>query len=168
MIHGITPGPMLISQHPELFWGLIASMFVGNIFLIVINLPLVGVWASLLKVDFSLLMPIITFITYTGAFAINNSLFDLGIMTFAGLLGFWLKAGGYDLSALALGMFLGKTLETNLITTMVVYDGNLLNMMLQRPIGGTFMLIVFVVIIYLVGRGVYNFTKNGLNRAIKK
>ena len=72
------------------------------------------------------------------------------------------------MSALALGMFLGKTLETNLITTMVVYDGNLLNMMLQRPIGGTFMLIVFVVIIYLVGRGVYNFTKKGLNRAIKK
>ena len=168
MIHGITPGPMLISQHPELFWGLIASMFVGNIFLIVINLPLVGVWASLLKVDFSLLMPIITFITYTGAFAINNSLFDLGIMTFAGLLGFWLKAGGYDLSALALGMFLGKTLETNLITTMVVYDGNLLSMMLQRPIGGTFMLIVFAVIIYLVGRGVYNLTKNGINKAIKK
>ena len=92
---------MLISQHPELFWGLIASMFVGNIFLIVINLPLVGVWASLLKVDFSLLMPIITFITYTGAFAINNSLFDLGIMTFASLLGFWITEGGYNLSALA-------------------------------------------------------------------
>lgn len=152
MIHGITPGPMLISQHPELFWGLIASMFIGNLLLIIINLPLVGVWASLLKVDFSLLMPIITVITYTGAFAINNSLFDLLIMTCAGLLGFLLKAGGYDLSALALGMFLGKTLESNLITTMVVYDGNLLSMILDRPIGGTFMVIIILVIAVMIGR----------------
>jgi len=156
MIHGITPGPMLISQHPDLFWGLIASMFIGNIFLIIINLPLVGVWASLLKVDFSLLMPIITFITFTGAFAINNSIFDLGVMTLAGFIGFWLKAGGYDLSALALGMFLGRTLESNLVTIMVVYDGNLLSMILNRPVGGTLLVIVFAIIVVMLGRAVRN------------
>ena len=80
----------------------------------------------------------------------------------------WLKAGGYDLSALALGMFLENTQKQILITTMVVYDGNLLNMMLQRPIGGTFMLIVFAVIIYLVGRGVYNLKEEWPQQSYKK
>jgi len=165
MIHGITPGPMLISQHPDLFWGLIASMFIGNIFLLIINLPLVGVWASLLKVDFSLLMPIITMITFTGAFAINNSIFELGLMVGAGLLAFFLKAGGYDLSALALGMFLGSTLESNLITTMVVYDGNLFNMIASRPIGGTMMVIIFLIVAVSIGKFIRETVKR---RAAKK
>ena len=167
MIHGITPGPMLINQHPDLFWGLIASMFVGNILLLITNLPLVGVWASLLKVDFSLLMPIITFITFTGAFAINSSIFDLGVMTFAGLIGFWLKAGGYDLSALSLGMFLGKTLEQNLITTMVMYDGSLISMIFDRPIGGTFMVIIILIIIYLAGQGLRGYMRGRIDKQQK-
>ena len=167
MIHGITPGPMLITQHPDLFWGLIASMFIGNLFLIIINLPLVGIWASLLKVDFSLLMPIITIITYTGAFAINNSIFDLGIMTAAGLLGFWLKAGGYDLSALALGMFLGPTLEKNLISTLVIYDGSLFRMIASRPVGGTMLVIVLLVVVFMLGRTVYNVSKSRMQKRLK-
>lgn len=158
---------MLINQHPDLFWGLIASMFVGNILLLITNLPLVGVWASLLKVDFSLLMPIITFITFTGAFAINSSIFDLGVMTFAGLIGFWLKAGGYDLSALSLGMFLGKTLEQNLITTMVMYDGSLISMIFDRPIGGTFMVIIILIIIYLAGQGLRGYMRGRIDKQQK-
>ncbi len=166
MIHGVTPGPMLISQHPDLFWGLIASMFIGNIFLLIINLPMVGLWASMLKIDFSFLMPVITMITFTGAFAINNSVFDLGVMVAAGLLGFWLKAGGYDLSALSLGMFLGKTLEQNLITTMVVFDGSLFKMIANRPIGGTMMLIVFAVMIFMFGRFLRSVVKKNAHKRL--
>jgi putative tricarboxylic transport membrane protein len=151
MIHGIQPGPLLITQHPDLFWGLIASLFVGNIMLIVLNLPLVGGWASLLKINFKVLMPVITIITFTGAYAINNSIFDLGLMTLFGVIGFFLKATGYDLAALAIGMFLGPQLESSLVQTMVIYDGSLVTMVLNSPIAGTlFVLIVGVVAFSLV------------------
>jgi putative tricarboxylic transport membrane protein len=147
MIHGIQPGPLLISQHPNLFWGLVASMFLGNIFLLIINLPCVGLWASLLKINFSLLMPVITIVTFTGAYAINNSVFDLGIMVVAGILGFFLKAGGYDLTALAIGLFLGPILENSLTSTMILYDGHLLAMPFDRPIAGTLTVITLLIII---------------------
>lgn len=147
MIHGVQPGPLLISQHPDLFWGLVASMFIGNIFLLIINLPLVGVWASLLKIDFHLLMPIITVITFTGAYAINNSVFDLALMIVFGVLGFFLKAAGYDLAALAIGLFLGPQLESSLVQTMVLYNGNLLNMVFDRPIAGMFCAVILVVLL---------------------
>src|SRR5690625_5851850 len=77
IIHGITPGPSLITQHPDMFWGLIASMYIGIVFLVIINLPFVGVFASLLKIPIKILMPIIIIISFTGAFAVNYSVFDL-------------------------------------------------------------------------------------------
>ncbi len=151
MIHGIQPGPLLITQHPDLFWGLIASLFVGNVALLILNLPLVGGWASILKINFKALMPVITIITFTGAYAINNSIFDLGLMTLFGVIGFFLKATGYDLAALAIGMFLGPQLESSLVQTMVIYDGSLITMVLSSPIAGTlFVLIVGVVAFSLV------------------
>ena len=110
MVHGITPGPMFITEHSDLFWGLIASMFIGNVVLLIINLPLVGVWASLLRVDFSILMPLITFITFAGGYAINNSVFDMGIMVVTGMIGFFLSACGYNMAALAVGLFLSLSL----------------------------------------------------------
>jgi Uncharacterized protein conserved in bacteria len=165
MIHGIQPGPLLITQHPDLFWGLIASLFVGNIMLIVLNLPLVGGWASLLKINFKVLMPVITIITFTGAYAINNSIFDLGLMTLFGVIGFFLKATGYDLAALAIGMFLGPQLESSLVQTMVIYDGSLVTMVLNSPIAGTlFVLIVGVVAFSLVKRPRQDAEKEGLMR----
>jgi putative tricarboxylic transport membrane protein len=160
MIHGIQPGPLLITQHPALFWGLVASMFIGNILLLVINLPCVGMWASLLKIDFCLLMPIISIITFTGAFAINNSLFDLGIMVIVGIAGFFLKAGGYDLTALSIGLFLGPILETSLKNTMIIYDGNLLAMPPNRPIAGTLAGITILIILIMIIRTISTFCKN--------
>jgi len=96
-------------------------------------------------------MPVITIITFTGAYAINNSIFDLGLMTLFGVIGFFLKATGYDLAALAIGMFLGPQLESSLVQTMVIYDGSLVTMVLNSPIAGTlFVLIVGVVAFSLV------------------
>ena len=77
IVHGITPGPTLIAQHPDMFWGLVASMYIGNVFLIILNLPFVGVFASMLKTPANILMPIVMVITFTGALATNNSTFDI-------------------------------------------------------------------------------------------
>ena len=129
-------------------------MFIGNVFLLIINLPLVGVWASLLKIDFQLLMPIITVITFTGAYAINNSIFDLGLMTLFGVLGFFLKAADYDLAALAIGLFLGPQLEAALVQTMVLYNGNLLSMIFDRPIAGSFCGVILLVVLATIGKSV--------------
>lgn len=147
VVHGITPGPMLITEHPEIFWGLIASMFIGNILLLIINLPLVGIWASLLKIDFSLLMPIITFITFTGGFAINGSLFDLGVMVVCGVLGFFLGGTGYNMAALAVGMFLSGTLEDALAGTMTLYHGNMGAMLVDRPIAAVILASALLVVL---------------------
>ena len=160
VVHGITPGPMLITEHPEIFWGLIASMFIGNILLLIINLPLVGIWASLLKIDFSILMPIITFITFTGGYAINGSLFDLGIMVVCGLLGFFLGGTGYNMAALAVGMFLSGTLEDSLAGTMTLYHGNLMNMMLNRPIAAVILSAAVLVVLISSGKNLRRYVIN--------
>ena len=154
IVHGITPGPLFIAEHPDLFWGLIASMFIGNIMLLIINLPLVGLWASLLKVDFSILMPIITFITFTGGYAINNNLFDIGVMIVCGILGFFLRATGYNMAALAVGMFLSGTLEDALAGTMSLYHGNLFAMLGDRPIAAVIMAVCLIVVLLSSGKSI--------------
>ena len=153
IIHGITPGPLFITEHPDLFWGLVGSMLLGNVVLLIINLPLVGIWASLLKIDFSILMPLITFITFAGGFAINNSIFDLRVMVVCGFFGFFLSACGYNMAALAVGMFLSGTLESSFLGTMTIYKGNLLTALVSRPIGGVIFLLAVIML-------VYTFTKN--------
>ncbi len=154
IVHGITPGPLFITEHPDIFWGLIASMFIGNIMLLIINLPLVGVWASMLKIDFSILMPIITFITFTGGYAINNSLFDIGIMIVCGIFGFFLRATGYNMAAFAVAMFLSGTLEDSLAGTMTLYHGSLFAMLGDRPIAAVIMAICLVVVLWSSGKAI--------------
>jgi putative tricarboxylic transport membrane protein len=154
VMHGVTVGPLFISEHPEIFWGLIASMFIGNIMLLIINLPLVGVWASLLRVDFSILMPIITFITFTGGYAINSSMFDIGVMLVCGILGFFMGATGYNMAALAVAVFLSGTLEDALCGTMTVFHGSLFEMMGSRPIAAVIMACALLVILITSGRSI--------------
>jgi putative tricarboxylic transport membrane protein len=150
MIHGISPGPLLMTSHPELFWGLIASLYIGNVFLLIINLPLVGIFASLLKINFDILMPVITIVTFTGAYAINNSLFDLWVMVILGVVGFFLKCTDYDVAAMCIGIFLCGTVEQSLVQSMTMYDGSLLTMMLSRPIAGVLCLMMALVILYSI------------------
>ena len=157
MVHGITPGPMFITEHPDLFWGLIASMFIGNVVLLIINLPLVGVWASLLRVDFSILMPLITFITFAGGYAINNSVFDMGIMVVTGMIGFFLSACGYNMAALAVGLFLSSTLEDSFLGTMTLYKGHLLTALLDRPIAAVILAIALIVMVVSFGKSIKEF-----------
>jgi putative tricarboxylic transport membrane protein len=147
MIHGIVPGPTLINQHADLFWGLIASMYIGNVLLLIINLPLVGIFASLLKTPLNILMPIVLVVTITGAYSINNSFFDLALLIGFGILGFFMKRTGYDPAPLIIGLILGPTLETGLTQSLIIGNGNVWSFF-TRPISGIILGIGLFIIIY--------------------
>lgn len=136
LIHGITPGPSLINEHPSVFWGLIASMYIGNVLLLIINLPLVGVFASLLKLPIQIFMPVIAAITFTGAYAVNNSIFDLWLLIIFGVLGYFMRQTEYEPAPLVLGLILGPTIERSLTQSLIMGDGNFLYFF-TRPISGT-------------------------------
>lgn len=155
MIHGVTPGPLLMTSYPDLFWALIASMYIGNVLLLIINLPLVGVFASLLRVPINILLPVITVITFTGAYAINNSIFDLALLCIFGLLGFLMKQADYDLAPLAIGIFLGPTIEKGLVQALVMTDGSFW-MILSRPLSGTMLKLGIFIVLFGIIKSIVN------------
>lgn len=123
--HGIQPGPTLIAQHPDVFWGLIASMYIGNVFLMIINLPMVGVFASILKCPAKILMPIVMVITYTGAFATNGTTFDIVLLIVLGVLSYIVSKYGYSMAPLAVGICMASTLEQRFQQTMIMTRGDI-------------------------------------------
>ncbi len=135
LIHGITPGPLLVSSHPDLFWGLIASMFIGNLFLLIVNLPFVGVFASMLRTPLHILMPIVALVVMVGAYVLNNSFFDLGVLIVFGVVGYILRLVGYEFTPMVIGLFLGPAVEKGLMQTMVLLDGNIFGLF-ARPFSG--------------------------------
>lgn len=158
MMHGITPGPTLVLDHAELFWGLIGSMYIGNIFLLIINLPFVGVFAYTLKIPMNIMLPTVVIITMTGAYSINSSIFDLGLLIFFGVLGFVMKHTGYDPAPLAIGLILGPTLERGLVQGLIIGDGNILSFF-TRPISGIFLTIGVIIILYNIMKEVRSISK---------
>ncbi len=95
MIHGLRPGPMLFSTHPDFVWGLIASMYIGNVMLVILNMPLIGLWVRLLKVPYSVLMPLIITISAVGVYATDNNIFDMWVMFFFGVVGYLMRKMDY-------------------------------------------------------------------------
>lgn len=144
MIHAIIPGPMLITEHPGLFWGLIASMYIGNVMLLVLNLPLVPLFGSLVRMPPKILLPIIVTIAYAGAFSINNSLFDLWLLTIFGAIGYLMKRADFDPAPLVIGLVLGPTLERSFRQGLIMGDGHILSFF-QRPISGTILIVTLSV-----------------------
>ncbi|MGE0151550.1 MAG: tripartite tricarboxylate transporter permease [Reyranellaceae bacterium] len=124
MLRGIAPGPTLIDDKPDLFWGVIASMWLGNLMLLVINLPLVGIWARLLLVPYRVLFPVILLLCCIGVYSVNNNTFDLYLLAAFGLLGFALAALGFEAGPLVLGYVLGPLLEENFRRALSLADGN--------------------------------------------
>lgn len=126
--HGIQPGPALFTQHADVFWGLIASMYIGNVFLLVINLPMVGIFASLLRCPAKILMPIVMVITFTGAFATNGAVFDILVLIVLGVLAFIISKYGYSMAPLAVGICISSTLEQRFQQTVIAMRGNVANL----------------------------------------
>ncbi|MCD9153140.1 tripartite tricarboxylate transporter permease [Aeromicrobium duanguangcaii] len=125
MVQGVTPGPLLATQRPDIFWGVIASMYIGNVVLVVLNLPLIGVWVRLLQVPRSLLVPVITVVSIVGTYALNSSMLDVMVLLVAGVLGYVLTNYGYHLAPLALGLILGPFAERYLREGLFISQGDL-------------------------------------------
>ena len=123
-IHGIIPGPQVMTKQPELFWGMIVSMWIGNLMLVVINLPLVGVWVSLLRVPYRLLFPSIIVFCCIGVYSINNSPSDVIIAGAFGVIGYWLVKHDFEPAPLVLAFVLGPLIEENLRRAMLIARGD--------------------------------------------
>jgi putative tricarboxylic transport membrane protein len=132
-IHGIVPGPQVMTQQPQLFWGMIASMWLGNLMLVVINLPLVGVWVSLLRVPYRLLYPSIIVFCCIGIYSINNSAADVIISAIFGLFGYWLIKHEFEPAPMVLAFVLGPLMEENLRRAMLISRGDA-TVFVTRPI----------------------------------
>jgi putative tricarboxylic transport membrane protein len=146
LIHGISPGPTLISEHPDLFWGVIASMYIGNFMLLIFNLPLVGVFANIIKTPLFLLMPIVLLLCLVGVYSINNAILDVWLMIGFGLLGYIMRRLKYDSAPLVLALVLGPMMERSFREAMMISKGDL-TVFVTRPISATLITVGVLVMV---------------------
>ncbi|WP_394327822.1 tripartite tricarboxylate transporter permease [Nocardiopsis alborubida] len=151
LIQGVPPGPELVTQEPELFWGVINSMYVGNILLLIMSIPLVGLFVRILRVRPTILAPITVLITLVGVYTVRNSVFDIVLVVVFGLLGYLMKKFGFDPGPLVLAFVLGSLLESSLRRSLLLFDGDPTGF-LTRPISGTLLLLLAVVIMVPLAR----------------
>ncbi|MBI5440855.1 MAG: tripartite tricarboxylate transporter permease [Deltaproteobacteria bacterium] len=149
IIHGVTPGPLLLAEHPKLFWGVVASMYVGNAMLLVLNLPLIGLWVKLLKVPYSLLFPSIVLVCILGAYSLNNSITDVWFMLFFGVVGWLMKKLSLEGAPLILAFVLGPMMETALRQSLIKSSGSF-SIFVSRPISAGFLLMAAALFLFPV------------------
>ena len=123
-IHGVQPGPLLLKDHPEVFWGLVASMYIGNAILLILNLPLVGIFVNLLRIPYTWLVPIILIISVIGVYSVNSSVSDIWIMVLSGGVGYLLRKFGYEMAPLLLALVLGDRLEASFRLALTMSGGS--------------------------------------------
>jgi putative tricarboxylic transport membrane protein len=143
IIHGVTPGPLLLTSHPQLFWGVVASMYVGNIMLLVLNLPLISIWVKLLMVPYSILFPLILLLCFIGAYSVNNSMFDVALMMGFGIIGYLMRKLSLEAAPLILAFVLGPMLETSLRLALIKSGGSF-SIFFTRPISAIFLIISII------------------------
>jgi putative tricarboxylic transport membrane protein len=137
MIQGIVPGPQLISEHPDIFWGLVASFWIGNILLVLLNVPLIGVWVKLLAIPYRFLYPSALFFVCIGVYAANNDMFQVGETVVIGVLGYVLLRLGFHPAPILLGFVLGPRFEENFRRALLLSRGDLMTF-IDRPISAVF------------------------------
>jgi putative tricarboxylic transport membrane protein len=123
-IHGVSPGPLLLTENPEVFWGLVASMYVGNAVLLILNLPFVSVFVNLLRIPYGWLVPTILVISIIGVYSVNFNTADIWIMVVAGTIGYFLRKFGYEMAPLLLALVLGDRLEENFRLALTMSGGS--------------------------------------------
>jgi putative tricarboxylic transport membrane protein len=146
LIQGIQPGAQVMTKNPELFWGLIVSMWIGNLMLLVINLPLVGVWVTLLRVPYRLMYPSIIVFCCIGIYSINNAPTDVLIAALAVSFGYWLIKHDFEAAPLLLGFVLGPLMEENLRRAMLIARGDA-TVFITRPISGGLLAVALFLLI---------------------
>ena len=136
IIHGLQPGPLLLTQRPDVFWGIVASMYIGNVMLLILNMPLIGMWVQVLKVPYPVLFPLILLFCVVGVFSSNAAVFDVFVMVIFGVLGYLMRKFGYEPAPLVLAFVLGPLLENNLRKALILSRGDFWTF-LERPISAT-------------------------------
>ena len=144
-IHGIVPGPQVMTKNPNLFWGMIASMWVGNLMLLIINLPLIGLWVRFLKIPYRLMFPAILMFCCIGIYSVNSLPTDVFFIALFGLIGFALIKFGFEPAPLLLGFVLGKLMEENLRRALIISRGEMMTF-LERPVSAGLLLVAVVLL----------------------
>ncbi|KYH30683.1 tripartite tricarboxylate transporter permease [Neomoorella mulderi] len=143
LVHNITPGPLLFQEHPEVVWTLIASMYIGNVMLLVLNLPLVGMWARICRVPYPIIAPLIMVISFLGVYGDRNSLFDVWVMLIVGVMGYIMRKLEYPLVPLVLAFIVSPIMENALIQSLTLSSGSIM-IFFSRPISLTLILLAMV------------------------
>jgi putative tricarboxylic transport membrane protein len=152
-IHGIVPGPLVMTRSPQLFWGLIASMWIGNLMLLVINLPLIGLWVRFLRVPYRLMVPAILLFSCIGIYSVNNSATDVLLTAVFALFGYGLAKLGFEPAPLLLGYVLGRLMEENLRRALAIARGDL-GTFLERPVSAGLLAVAVLVLAVAVAPSV--------------
>jgi TctA family transporter len=159
IIHGIQPGPMLMTEQPELFWGLIVSFAIGNIMLVILNLPLVGIWVSILRIPYHVLYPAILVFICLGVYSVNNNVFDIYMTAVLGVMGYLMLKLRFEAAPLLLGFVLGPMMEENLRRAMLLSRGDP-STFIERPISATVLAMCAALLLWTL----YAAVKRGMKR----
>ena len=146
LIQGVQPGPFLIVEHPDVFWGVIASMYIGNVVLLFFNLPLVGLWVQMLRVPYSIMAPVIVMICSIGVYSLKNDVDDVLMMFIFGIIGYILRKFRFELGPLILAFVLGRILERSLSQTMIISGGDV-SVFLTKPISAALLGVVLLMLL---------------------
>ena len=160
LIHGVSPGPLMIGQHPELFWGVIASMYIGNFLLLLLNLPFVPLFANILRIPKRVLMPLVILFCITGMFTVNNSVFDIWMMLVFGAMGFLMRKWAFEGAPLLLALVLGPKLEVAFRQSLMISHGDF-GVFTNRPISMVFLLATVIFLLIPVFRILVKSLKKG-------
>jgi putative tricarboxylic transport membrane protein len=146
MIHGLRPGPLLIKESPDVFWGLVASLYVGNVLLLIINLPLIGIWVRILKIPYHFLFSLILLLCIIGSYVTSNNPYDVIVMVTFGLIGYLVKKCKYEAAPLVLALVLGPMMETSLRLSLVISEGEF-GIFFKRPISASFLIMALIILL---------------------
>jgi len=154
LIHGLTPGPLLMTRNPDLFWGVITSMYIGNVMLLILNLPLIPMWVRFLRIPYPILFPFILLFCLIGVYTINNNVFDIYIMIFFGIVGYLARKFEFEAAPFILAVVLGPMMEKAFRQSLIMFQGDL-SIFISRPISGViFGLAVILLVLPLITGGI--------------
>jgi putative tricarboxylic transport membrane protein len=152
IMHGLTPGPQLFQNNPDFVWAVIASMFIGNVMLLIMNLPLARIWALVTMIPHKLLFPVVLFVCMVGAYSVNNSVWDIGLMILFGVIGYIMKKLDIPMAAMVLTFILGAQIESSLLQSLALSQDGLL-VFFKRPISAVLLAVCFLILIFGVISG---------------
>jgi TctA family transporter len=147
IMHGIQPGPRLMTEQPELFWGLIVSVGIGNVMLLILNIPMIGLWVAILKIPYRMLYPAILVFIGLGVYSVNSNTFDILMVAIIGLMGYGMMVMRFEAAPLLLGFVLGPLMEENLRRALLISRGQM-STFVDRPISATLLALSLALVLW--------------------